>query len=163
VGCGCEFRQERSKDDTGLLPFAEDDMDFGLRIRKQADLVLWRAELPARANDFYADPLGCQPHDFALELVTHFWRGLLQWTACGKQRHFAVWRLHQPENSDVRRLARSCSGHAITMPFARARYVVGLLSWASAFSNSCLTPSASAGARPEFPQGMAIALALIRA
>jgi hypothetical protein len=57
-----------------LLPFAEDDMDFGLRIRKQADLVLWRAELPARANDLYADLLGCQPHDFALELVTHFWR-----------------------------------------------------------------------------------------
>jgi hypothetical protein len=49
-------------------------MDFGLRIRKQADLVLWRAELPARANDLYADLLGCQPHDFALELVTHFWR-----------------------------------------------------------------------------------------
>ena len=40
---------------------------------------------------------------------------------------------------------------AITMPFARARYVVGLLSWASAFSNSCLTPSASAGARPRIP------------
>jgi hypothetical protein len=66
--------------------------------------------------------------------------------------------LYHPEDSDVRRLALSCSGH-VTVPFARARYFVGLPSGASAFSNSCLTPRASEGARPEFPQGIPITLA----
>jgi hypothetical protein len=52
----------------------------------------------------------------------------------------------RPENSDVRHLALGCSGHAVTMPSAWVRYFVGLPSWASIFSSSCLTPP---GHRPE--------------
>jgi len=67
----------------------------------------------------------------------------------GEQPRFVLRRLHHPENSDVRRLMLSIFIHAVTMPSARARYVVGLPSWANAFSNSCLTPRASAGARAQ--------------
>ena len=77
--------------------------------------------------------------------------GPVERAACGEQPRFVFCRLHQPENSDVWRLALSCSVHAVTRPSARARYVVGLPSCASAFSRSYLTPSASAGRAPRIP------------
>jgi hypothetical protein len=46
--------------------------------------------------------------------------GLVQRTACGEQPRFALRRLHQPENCHLRRLALRCSGHVVTVPFARA-------------------------------------------
>src|ERR1700730_11503944 len=52
--------------------------------------------------------------------------GLIQRTTGGEQPRFASWRLHQPENSDVRRRARSFFGHAVTMPFARRSYFASL-------------------------------------
>jgi hypothetical protein len=63
-----------------------------------------------------------------------------------EQPRFTVRRLHYPEDSDVWRLMLNNCGHAVTRPFARLSYVVGLPFCASAFSSSCLTPRASAGA-----------------
>jgi hypothetical protein len=75
--------------------------------------------------------------------------GLVQRTACGKEPRFARRRLHHPEYSEARRLMLSFFVHAVTRPFARSRYFVGLPFSASAFSSSCLTPKASAGARAQ--------------
>ena len=75
--------------------------------------------------------------------------GLIQRAIGGEQPRFVLRRLHHPENSDVRRLMLSFLVHAVTMPFAEGRYVGDLPSWANAFSSSCLTPRASAGARAQ--------------
>jgi hypothetical protein len=65
-----------------------------------------------------------------------------------------VASLHLLPFAPTRKFRRAASRaelfvHAVTRPSARARYVVGLPSCASAFSNSCLTPRASAGARAQ--------------
>ena len=75
--------------------------------------------------------------------------GLVQRASRGEQMRFARRRLHYPENSDLRRLALRCSGHVVTVPLARVRYRDGSPFCASAFSSSCLTPRASAGARAQ--------------
>ncbi len=65
----------------------------------------------------------------------------------GEQPRFVLRRLYHPENSDVRRLALSDCGHAVTVDFPRPIYFVSLSSCASAFSNERV----GRGARPEFP------------
>src|ERR1700732_1101676 len=62
---------------------------------------------------------------------------------------FARRRLHHPEDSDVRRLALSCSGH-VTVPFALRQLLLELLLDAEGIGR---------GACPEFPQRMPIVLA----
>src|SRR3546814_10511518 len=67
-----QFGEERGESDAGLLTLAQDHMDLGFRVGKEADLVVGRAVLPARTHDFHAHFLRCETDNFRLELVAHF-------------------------------------------------------------------------------------------
>jgi hypothetical protein len=61
------------------------------------------------------------------------------------------WRLDRAALSSSRGTAHGCCSHEVTRPFTRLSYVVGLPSFASAFSNSCLTPRGRRGRAPRIP------------
>jgi hypothetical protein len=68
--------------------------------------------------------------------------------------------LHQPENSEVRRLALSCFGHEVILPFARGELCRRLAVLRQRLLELLFDAErVGGGARLEFPQGMAIALA----
>jgi hypothetical protein len=86
--------------------------------------------------------------------------GLVQRTTGGEQSRFAVRRLRHPENSKVRRLAHSCFGHAVTVPFGRAElFCRRAVRRQRLFELLFDAEGSGGGTGPEFPQRMPIALA----
>jgi hypothetical protein len=79
--------------------------------------------------------------------------GLVQRATGGQQPRFAVRRLHQPENSDVRRRGRSDCGHAVTRPFRSAELCRRLAVLRQRLLEFLFDTEGIGGARARIPAG----------